>query len=173
MIKWLLAGIAVSGIYTTIVINNHFVQKEKAFTMAKSLVKDKGIINLGAGPYRTSFAQKVAYAPETAVNVDIIKCNLADTTPCNMPNYIQLDLEQMPWPFNDKAFDVSFSSHSLEHIQNWEIAFNEMRRIADWTVIVLPNPLSLGGQLNPDHKQHFSFKDIELLRGYGNVLVYA
>lgn len=142
---------------------NHIVQKIKAFESAKSLAKSKGIINLGAGPHRTLLAHEIAYQPEVRVNVDVV--------PDGMPHFIQLDLEER-FPFHDKEFDVTFASHVLEHITNWKESFGEMRRIADWVVIVLPHPLSIMGYLDPTHKQNFGHDHFAYMRSFPNVLVF-
>jgi len=149
MIKWLLAGIGI--IITGISVNHHIETKQQAFDYAKSLVGDKGIINLGAGPHRTLLADVIAKSPEVRANLDIV--------PDGLPNFIQWDIEN-PLPFGDKTFDVTFASHVLEHLDNWQFTLNEATRVADYAVIVLPHPLSPGGWLNPYHKQHFSKGDI-------------
>jgi len=139
-------------------------QKRVAFNQAKKLVKNKGIINLGAGIYRQPFAYSVAHSPEVKLNVDI--------TPDGVSNFLQLDLNQTPYPFKDKQFDVCFSSHVLEHLENWQDALNEMTRIADYVVIAIPHPLNLLACLNPNHKQHFSFSKIREIRNFPNVFVH-
>lgn len=144
-------------------------QKRLAFNQAKKLVKDKGIINLGAGNlagglFRTPFAYSVAHSKEVIVNTDI--------TPDGLSNFVQLDLERIPYPFNDKQFDVCFSSHILEHLENWQEALDEMRRIADYVVIAIPHPLDLFAALNPNHRQHFNFNDIKWLQEPPQVLVF-
>lgn len=139
-------------------------QKRVAFNQAKKLVKDKGIINLGAGIYRQPFAYSVSHSPEVKLNVDI--------TPDGVSNFLQLDLEQTPYPFNDKQFDVCFSSHVLEHLENWREALNEMARIADYVIIAIPHPLDFFACLNLNHKQHFSFSKIRDIRNFPDIFVY-
>jgi len=93
-------GVATAVISTAIITGaNHILTKKRAFNYAKSLVGEKGIINLGAGPHRTFQAQVIAESPEVAANVDII--------PNGMPHFMQWDIEK-GLPFADKAFDVAF-----------------------------------------------------------------
>ena len=143
---------------------NYLAKKQEAFALAKSLTANKGILNAGAGPHKAFFAQTIARSPEIALNIDLV--------PDGMPRFIQLDLEKTPYyQFQTKQFDVVFASHMLEHLENWQQCLNELLRIADWVILVLPHPFSLG-QLSPAHKQHFGFKDIERLRKIPNVLLY-
>lgn len=161
MIKWLLAGVA---LVTGVNVTHHISTKKHAFNYAKSLVREKGIINLGAGPHRTLLAEVIANSPEVRANLDIV--------PDGMPNFMQWDIEE-PLPFGDKIFDVTFASHVLEHLDNWQFTLSEAIRVADHTVIVLPHPLSPGGWLNPFHKQHFSKGDIaEMENTFPNTTVW-
>ena len=139
--------------------------KEVAFEEAKRLSNGKGIINIGAGPNRTFGAQVVAWDPEVVVNIDI--------EPDGLPNFIQLDVESEPLPFADKQFGVAYCSHVLEHLDNWQFCLDEMVRVADYVVIVLPDPQYFSGWIDPEHKQHFSIDDItQILKLYPNVVVY-
>lgn len=139
--------------------------KEVAFEEAVKLSNGRGIVNIGAGPHRTYQAQIIAEAPETLANIDI--------TPNGMPRFMQFDLEGGPLPFVDKRFGCAFLSHVLEHLDNWEFALGEACRVADYVVVVLPDPVYFSGWLCPTHKQHFSKDDIERLAElYPNVEAY-
>jgi len=155
----LLFPLAVEAIHFAIV-------KETAFIRAKQLSGGRGIINVGCGPHRTVWAQKVSEDPEVVANIDVV--------PDGVPNFLHLDLETDPLPFKDKQFGCAFASHTLEHLDNWEFALNEMMRVADYVVIVLPNPRSIGGWLSPEHRQHFPLADMETLAQlYPNLVVYC
>ncbi len=139
--------------------------KEVALEEAKRLSNGKGIINLGAGPHRTYQAQIIAESPEIFSNIDIV--------PNGMPHFLQLDLEKGTLPFADKRFGCAFASHVLEHLDNWRFALGEMVRVADYAVVVLPDPIYFSGWLAPNHKQHFSMEEINEMAGlYPNVEVY-
>jgi len=149
----ILTGI-ISGItsaFAVQLIQTNWTKKE-AFVYAQRLANGKGIINLGAGPHRTLMAQEISQSQVVLANIDIV--------PNGMPHFIQLDIEKERLPFGDQQFGCAFMSHVLEHLDNWDFALGEAMRVADNVVIVLPHPLSLAGQLQPAHKQHFSFDDI-------------
>lgn len=167
LVGWQKVGIGLgiaAGIYFICDGINLLAKKQEAFTVAKSLVTNKGILNAGAGPQKPLIAQSIARSPEVVANIDIV--------PDGLPHYRQLDLEKTPYPYKDKQFDVIFASHVLEHLTNWQESLSEMTRIADWVIIVLPNPLSLPGWLAPAHKQHFSFQDIDSLQEVPGVIVF-
>jgi len=158
-----IAGFA--GLGTLIDIGHMQHTKGIALEEAKMLAGGKGIINIGAGPHRSFRAQVIARDPEVLVNVDMAVDGMA--------NLIQLDIEREPLPFADKQFGCAFASHILEHLDNWEFALNEMVRVADYVVIVLPDPVYFSGWLSPEHKQHFSVDDIdEMANLYPNVTIY-
>lgn len=153
------------SLYGIAVLINFINQKESALQYARSLVNSKGIINLGAGCSRTGFAEAVCELPEVVYNVDLGG---------DCPKCMVVNLEKAPLPFTDKQFDVAFASHVLEHLENWEQALDEWTRIADHTVVVLPNPLSIGGWVYSEHKQHFSFGDMDYIRTHwSNVAVFS
>ena len=150
---------AVSGI-------RHIEAKKTAFSYARELVSDKGMINLGAGPHRTLLAGEIANTPEVVANVDIALDGL--------PNFTQLDIETDCLPFADNEFDCAFMSHILEHLGDWEYALTEAVRVADHVVVVLPHPLSIASWLNRQHKQHFSLRDMRAIEEtYPTVTVFC
>ena len=141
------------------------VARGAAFEEAKKLSNGKGIINIGCGPGRTYQAQAIADQPEVLANLDI--------APNGMPHFIQIDLERSPLPFADKQFGVAFASHVLEHLDNWRFALEEACRVADYVIVVLPDPVYFSGWIWPSHRQHFSRVDMyEMAQLYPNVTVY-
>ena len=141
------------------------VTKQAAFEEARELSNGKGIINLGAGPHRTYQAQIIAESPEILTNIDI--------APNGIPHFMQLDIETERLPFADKRFGCAFASHILEHLDNWQFALEEMVRVADYVVVVLPDPVYFSGWVAPSHRQHFSRDDVEkIVEFYPNVEVY-
>lgn len=154
-------------VYSLWATGNYIKTKERAFAKAKMLAGSKGIINLGAGPHRHPAAQsqRIAEAPEVRANLDIV--------PDSMPNFILHDIEK-GLPYGNKQFGCAFASHVLEHLDNWKAALREMVRVADYVVIVLPHPLSIGSYLPPGHKHYFSFTDMRAMeKQFPNVEVYA
>jgi len=155
----------IGSLYNIVHLTNQAMQKNRGLSLAMSLSADKGIINLGAGCSRVGFAEAVCELPEVVTNIDLS----GDCNKC-----IVVNLEDTPLPFTDKQFDVAFASHVLEHLVNWEQALNEWTRIANYTIIVLPNPLSITGRLYWEHKQHFSFSDMNYMREHwSNVEIFS
>ena len=156
------------GAYATFDLLHIATTKDVAFEEAKRLSGGKGIINIGAGPQRIFGAQSMARDPEVLANIDI-----EPNPPDGLPYFIQLDVEREPLPFDDQQFGCAFASHVLEHLDNWQFCVEEMVRVADCVVIVLPDPQYFSGWLDLEHKQHFTADDInQLLQLYPNVVVY-
>jgi len=139
--------------------------KDIAFEEAIRLSRGRGIINLGAGPHRTSQSQLLAWSPEVQANIDVALDGL--------PHFLLLDIEREALPFADKQFGCAFASHVLEHLDNWQFALAEASRVADFVVVVLPHPQYFSGWLSPEHRQFFTMDEIaELAQLYPNVVVY-
>lgn len=167
----IILGLSLVGTYTLRDLFHHAVTRNAAFEEARRLSNGKGIINIGCGPHECICpasvyqAQVIAEQPEVLANLDI--------APDGVPHFIQLDLERSPLPFADKQFGSAFASHVLEHLDNWSFALEEACRVADYVVVVLPDPIYFSGWLVPQHKQHFSRDDIrEMAQLYPNVVVY-
>ena len=162
----LLGGIAAAvGVCAACDFLHLTTTKAAAFEHARLLSNGKGVLNIGAGPHRTYQSQLIAEQPEVLMNIDIALDG--------MPHLIQLDVERSPLPFTDKQFGCAFASHVLEHLDNWQFCLEEMVRVADYVVVVLPHPLYFSGWLAPEHRQHFSRDDIEVIAQlYPNVVVY-
>lgn len=148
--------------YAAIFADNYFRQKDLAVRRACSLVRTKGIVNLGSGCTRSSTSMAICQLPEIAVNADLDEGG---------PNFVRTDLNKS-LPFYNKQFDVAFASHILEHLDNWQTTLTEFNRIADHIIIVLPHPNSVSQWLNPDHKQHFKTEDIEYIKSQYNTEVF-
>jgi ubiquinone/menaquinone biosynthesis C-methylase UbiE len=148
--------------YFSIMVKNYFDTRDKAFTLAKELSDSKGILNLGCGVnnYVTNSSEAFMLDPDIKANVDIAP---DDGT---IPDYYQIDLEAAQLPFENKQFAVSFASHCLEHIENWQNALMEWIRVADNTIIVLPHPWSIGQHFEPTHKRYVSTAWIEEVKQF-------
>ena len=159
------ALVCATGNYVLRDLGHQTIARFSAFNRAKELEGGKGIINIGAGPHRTYQAQLIAEDPGVLSNIDIALDG--------MPHFMRLDVERNPLPFADKQFGVSFASHVLEHLDNWQFTLREMVRVADYVVIVLPHPIYFSGWLIPAHRQHFSIDDIDgICELYPNVEIY-
>lgn len=52
-------------------------------------------------------------------------------------------------PFKDKSIDTVFCSHTLEHARDLKMAIDEMKRVANRVIIIVP--IEAGGSNNPAH----------------------
>lgn len=76
------------------------------------------ILDIGAGPFKYPGAISIDFNPES--NPDIL-----------------WDLNNYPWPFNDNEFDMVYSSHCLEHLNNTKKALEEIWRISKPNALVI------------------------------------
>lgn len=58
---------------------------------------------------------------------------------CIMPKYLQMLGEELDFP--DGVFDLVFSSHSLEHMHDFNRAFKEMARVGDAVCGIVARPV--------------------------------
>ncbi len=72
----------------------------------------------------------------------------------NIPGGVLASVTDMPFP--NKLFGVAYNSHVLEHLNTVgeiEEAIAECRRVADYTVLLVPSPYSIYANLFcPSHK---------------------
>jgi hypothetical protein len=79
-----------------------------------------------------------------------------DTDPAvlDLPNGVQGTECEMPFP--DKMFGFVYNAHTLEHlnsVEDIEKAISECRRVADFTILLTPNPHSIVANFFcPTHK---------------------
>lgn len=86
------------------------------------------------------------------INVDIVKH-------ANIPNFVLIkDIYNLP--FRDQQFDTVLCSHTIEHVENPEKFFRELKRIGKKVSIVIPPLWDITAALNVfEHKFIFlSFK---------------
>ena len=58
------------------------------------------------------------------------------------------------WMFNDKVFGAAFASHVLEHVEDLDLALQEIRRVSDHLLIAGPKWYRLVSYVNPLHKRN-------------------
>ena len=65
------------------------------------------------------------------------------TIGCNekVRDYIDIDIDVTPLPFDNKSFDFVYSRHTLEDIQNPDFVMREIVRISNSGFIETPSPL--------------------------------
>lgn len=59
----------------------------------------------------------------------------------SIPNYISVDIDEEPLPFQDKELDFVYSRHTMEDIQNPNFAMREILRCSKGCFIETPSPL--------------------------------
>jgi SAM-dependent methyltransferase len=96
-----------------------------------SKLSGKPLLNLSCG--HTSYGD---------INADIIEREV--------PNF-QLIEPNAPLPFADKQFAAVYSAHTLEHVENPNALMDELERVADLVLVVLP-PIWYFYTWNPAHK---------------------
>lgn len=134
LIKYLAGYLALTYIHA---INT----KNKATEYTNSIQGNK--LNIGA----TGIGQPILRV--TSLNsgrkCDICPDILKDIEYCELGQYL---------PYQTKQFDVIFASHVLEHIapEHIRFALQEMSRIGNEVVIVIPHPIALTFSFEPSHK---------------------
>jgi len=88
---------------------------------------------------------------------------------------VRADLNN-PLPFKDKSFDVVVSTAVVEHLDNWETALEEFKRVGKAVILTTPTPLAkpvlelLAGLnlINKDHiKDHKHYLTGEEIKKHG------
>lgn len=85
------------------------------------------------------------------VNMDILKLNGVD---------VVHDFNKYPYPFKDSTFDLIYTSHVLEHLDDLSKAMKELKRISKEgarIVIRVPHFSSGVSYRDPTHKRLFSY----------------
>lgn len=79
---------------------------------------------LELGPYKFSIVK--------SKNVDVIDIE------SHIENSTIHDANKIPWPCNDKQYDLFIGLQVLEHLDNKEAVFKEIQRISKYAIISLP-----------------------------------
>ena len=100
---------------------------------------------------------------EGFINVDILKG--AD---------IVWDLNKAPYPFKDESIDYIFCSHTLEHLKEPELFFNEVQRIlkrGGACEIIVPHYKYVGAYSNFGHRGFYEPNTIDnVCMRYGHIV---
>lgn len=103
------------------------------------------ILDVGAGPFK--------YPGSISIDIN------AESNPD-----VLWDLNKYPWPFNDNEFDMIYSSHCLEHLEDPKKALEEMWRISK------PNAKLI--LIVPHFSSRIAWGDIEHKRAFSSVFLY-
>lgn len=116
--------------------------------MITSLHENFSVLDVGCG-----------FRPKGYVNVDIHRNDNPETEFAEkgdvkkIPNFIQCDGQYMP--FRDSIFEIAYSYHVIEHVQNPFLFLKEIVRVSKCEIIIR-TPHKLCRKANPYHKQHFT-----------------
>jgi len=123
--------------------------------------KDEKVLDLGSGGEPFKYATHLLdYFPgKTQHRYNELKTN-------GLP-FVVGDIQQLP--YKDKTFDFVYSAHVIEHIDNPELACEEMMRVASRGYIEVPTRMSdimfNFARMNHFHKWHISIA--------GNTLIFS
>ncbi len=98
------------------------------------------ILDVGAGPWK--YPGSISIDSNLEVNPDVL-----------------WDLNNYPWPFNDNEFDIVYSSHCLEHLEDPKKALEEIWRISKSNaklILIVPHFSSRLAWWDIEHKRAFS-----------------
>ena len=87
-----------------------------------------------------------------------VNCDILETS--YLPNYIQADIENLP--FEDKQFGAAVAFHSIEHLNDPQKGLVELDRVADRTYVALPAPFNFFADTRTDHKYASTGLDCQL-----------
>jgi hypothetical protein len=93
---------------------------------------------------------------EGAVGIDLLELPHVD---------IVWNLDELPWPVEESAYDRVILSHVLEHLENPYAAMDEVHRVAaaDAEVnIITPHFSSVSSWKDPTHKYHFAMETFDV-----------
>ena len=114
----------------------------------------KPMLNVGAGTDKSSLRAKLLGSQLVGdVNVDI---SASRGTPHGRNRVSFADVQKLP--FKDKEFGVAYSSHVLEHVDDPVRALQELDRVADKVVAVVPKWWAPHTWLYNDHQWYVSEK---------------
>lgn len=152
-----------------------FLRTRHIFKIVKKSNFFQIILDVGCG-YNAAFLEKlVKIQPfiKKAIGMDISVNSLLNNSTINL---IECDINKV-FPFENNFFDAMFCTAVIEHIDNYELALKEMRRVLKSNgVLFLTTPAApfarpvlefLSLKLNLldfqeilDHKRYFSFSEI-------------
>jgi ubiquinone/menaquinone biosynthesis C-methylase UbiE len=128
--------------------------KHKAANIAKVCHSHKFSKVLECGAGEGSVLQALAEAgvfPELHA-VEISDSGIAAINQRRIPSLVEVKkFDGYTLPFADKAFDMVYCTHVLEHVEHPRILLRELRRVARFQVLEVPLDYSIGCDKNIDH----------------------
>ncbi len=97
----------------------------------------------------------------SGVDLSVNALKLARKNLGNQPFLVQSFLEYLP--FKDNAFDIIVTTHTLEHVKEFEKVVNELKRVASKKLIILV-PSQEYVPYSPDYHLHYFPSEEDLLK---------
>jgi ubiquinone/menaquinone biosynthesis C-methylase UbiE len=95
------------------------------------IVKNSKVLEVGCG--RGLLAKQLAKKNKVTACDIVVPDYLKNST--DKVKYVEANIDSLP--FKNNSFDVVISTHTLEHVQNIDIAINELRRVAKTMIIIV------------------------------------
>jgi len=100
---------------------------------------------------------------------DIHPCDILDR-PFMHPNFRQVDLNLLPWPYQDKEFDYTVAIEIIEHLENPWAFMRECKRItSDIIIVTTPNILCPASRKLFEAKGYFHWFEPNRCLEYGHI----
>ena len=100
-----------------------FIEKLQKDTQCKKKLKDVNVLEFGCGDgFQVPYLKKIG----NVIASDVYRGELRDVTDFE---FVECDITNTP--FESRFFDIIYSNHVIEHVENLEEAFGELIRIGD------------------------------------------
>ncbi len=143
----------------------------RRYTLASNWVQNKVVLDLACGEgYGSSM---LAARAKEVIGIDLCKETIAAATRKYAKNHLTFEVGSMThFPFNGgKTFDVIVCFEALEHIQEHEECFSEIKRhLKPGGLLILSTPnrpvySPPGGNQNPFHFKELDYEELQTLFG--------
>jgi Methylase involved in ubiquinone/menaquinone biosynthesis len=164
----------------TFITNEIMVEHMHRYAIANELINNKKVLDIACGEGYGSnlMAVNATYVTGIDINEEIITKAREKYKRPNL-EFLQGNAEKLP--FDDNSFDIVVSFETIEHLENHQALFSEIKRVLkpDGILIIsTPNKLfysDKNGYVNPFHKKELylnEFKEL-LAKHFINYKVYS
>lgn len=154
--SWKQLAVAASLFTAAAYVYDVIIRPARAAKKARKMSDELGkpMLNVGAGTAGSSLRAKLLGSQLVGdVNLDI---SASGATPHGRNRVSFGDIQDLP--FEDKQFGVAYSSHVLEHVDRPGQALQELDRVADKVVAVVPKWWAPHAWLYNDHQWYVNQK---------------
>lgn len=164
----------------TYINNEIMVEHLHRYAIADELVKNKKVLDIACGEGYGSFLMAAnAYSVTGVDNNALVIKNACEKY--KRPNLEFVEGQAEKLPLEDHIYDIVVSFETLEHLENHQLLFNEIKRVLKKEgVLIISTPNKLfysdkNGYINPFHKKELylnEFKEL-LSKSFTNYRVYS